>query len=358
MTRKVHWICASPTPYNAFLFRALAAEIDLVVHYMAPSSGASPWRSDLRRGYVSRVYRKVLGIDWSLIGTVLRDDNSILVSGGWRGPTVQLALTLCALRSVPFALWTDTPQLNRRRSRLKAVLRARWLRWLFGNARAVMGTGAPALVALRQMGAPQNALANLPYFVDLALFPPASRSFDPHRVRFASVGRLSHEKGYDLALEALGVVFKEDPTRLSYRIAGSGPEEANLKKLAVKLGIERQVQFRDWLEPDSVPTFLAGADVFLHTARVEPYGVAVLEAMAAGMLVIGSDATAAVLDRIQQGVNGFVFCSEDVQDLVAQIRLLLDRSEEWSRVGRAARATAEQWPVSRAVDTVRAVLAQ
>jgi glycosyltransferase involved in cell wall biosynthesis len=68
----------------------------------------------------------------------------------------------------------------------------------------------------------------------------------------------------------------------------------------------------------------------------------VLEAMASGMVVVGSSATAAVADRIVDGVNGLVHEPGDVAEL----------AEKLARIdfamGLAARRTAEAWPLTRA----------
>jgi glycosyltransferase involved in cell wall biosynthesis len=59
--------------------------------------------------------------------------------------------------------------------------------------------------------------------------------------------------------------------------------------------------------------------LFSPPARTEPYGVSVLEAMACGAIVVASDQTAAALDRIDNGVNGFLHASNDVNGLSSRI---------------------------------------
>jgi starch synthase len=95
------------------------------------------------------------------------------------------------------------------------------------------------------------------------------------------------------------------------------------------------------------------ADVLLHPARCEPYGVVVLEAMASGLTVIASDATAAAVDRIEGGVNGFLHISDDGDDLALRIRDIADRPDRLAGIGAAARKTADAWPSSRAVRIIR-----
>jgi glycosyltransferase involved in cell wall biosynthesis len=80
--------------------------------------------------------------------------------------------------------------------------------------------------------------------------------------------------------------------------------------------------------------------------------------MAAGLVVLGSDATGAVLDRIRHGENGFIHRSGDVDQLAEQIGDLFLHPEILQDVGCRARLTAEQWPVGRGVQTIKSILAE
>jgi type III pantothenate kinase len=275
---------------------------------------------------------------------------------GWHDPTMQFVSSILALRRRPFFLWTDTPDMRAGRGKLKAAARLAWLRWLFSKATAVVGTGCTALSALKDMGCPAGKLVNLPYFVDLDAFAPGPRRSDDTTTVYGSSGRLSEQKGYDLALEALARVYEGRPDAFVYRIAGIGPEADRLQQQAKNLGIAHRVELVGWLEPDNLPEFFSSLDVFLHPARYEPYGVAVLEAMASGKPVVGSDAAGVVVDRIRNGVNGFVHRSGSVADLVARIREIPCGRDGMERIGKAARVTVEEWPVSRGVDVIRSII--
>jgi glycosyltransferase involved in cell wall biosynthesis len=78
--------------------------------------------------------------------------------------------------------------------------------------------------------------------------------------------------------------------------------------------------------------------------------------MAAGLAVIASDATAAALDRIDDGRNGFIHRSGDVETLAAALRRATADRDALGRIRAEARATAERWPVSRGVTLLRELL--
>jgi len=352
----VHWTCWQPTPYNDLLFSSLAQapEVGLLVHFREPHVPTHPWRSTLAQGYASRICRTTAGVDWTLIGLAARERNATFVFGGWDTPTAVLALLLLMARGTPYLVWTDTPNTTVHRGRLKGALRGWWLRRVFARAAAVMGTGTPALSALAQMGCSTEKLRNLPYFVDLdAVVPHLAPA--PPSISYVSSGRLHADKGYDLALRALAAVHGRQGN-FTYTIAGTGPEREPLARLAADLGIADRVTFQGWLEPEALAQLYRDGTILLHPARHEPYGVAVLEGMAAGLAVIASDATAAALDRIDDGRNGFIHRSGDVETLAAALRRATADRDALGRIRAEARATAERWPVSRGVTLLRELL--
>jgi len=360
----LHWLCWQPTHYNDFLFRSLAADpaIELTVHFTERVVASHPWRSELGSGFRSRTYRRVLGLDWRLLRLAVLDRRSLFVIGGWHDPTMVAVINLLGLRRRPFAVWTDTPDVQRYRSPLKRALRAIWLRKIFRRARYVMGTGRPALSILEEMGCPSHKLVNFPFFVDLHAFAPAPKA-DLKASRpltvFVSCGRLVNaQKGYDLALRALSLASaKARASCFTYRIAGIGPDKAALETLAKRLGMGEKIEFVGWLEPRDLPDFYRTGDVFIHPSRVDPYPNAVLEAMASGLPVIGSDLAGSVVDRITHGQNGLVHRADDVEDLAENIAYALSDPARLRIMGAAARRAAESWPVTRATETIKAMLA-
>lgn len=356
MTLRLHWTCWQPTPYNDLLFASLARTpgVDLLVHFREPVVASHPWRTQLAKGYASRVFRTRFGLDWTLVRLAARERNATFVFGGWETPTALIAMLLAMVRGVPYLVWTDTPDEAARRTVLKHWIRRWWLTRVFNHALAIMGTGGPAVAALQAMGCDPGKLRNLPYSIDLQAIVPQQLQGLPPQPRYLSSGRLHHAKGYDLALRALARVHAD--RGFTYAIAGIGPERAELEHLADELGISDRVRFLGWLEPRAMLEFYRSGDIFLHPARREPYGVTVLEAMAAGLAVVASDATSAAVDRISDGRNGFLHAAEDHEALAAAIcRALHDRNALMG-VRAEARLTAERWPLSKAVTIVREAL--
>jgi glycosyltransferase involved in cell wall biosynthesis len=100
------------------------------------------------------------------------------------------------------------------------------------------------------------------------------------------VSRLAREKNVDLLLDA--VRSSAVPVRLA--IGGDGPERAALEARAAELGIGDRVVFLGAIERHRLPDMYASADAFVFPSVTETQGLVLVEALAAGALVIAADA--------------------------------------------------------------------
>lgn len=111
-----------------------------------------------------------------------------------------------------------------------------------------------------------------------------------------TVGRLSREKGFDLLLEALHSVHRSFPTA-DVTIAGTGPDEADLKSLCHDLRLNSAVRFAG-LTAEPAALFL-GASVFVLSSRQEGMPNALLEAAAGGLPIVALPASRGIVDLLR-----------------------------------------------------------
>ena len=121
--------------------------------------------------------------------------------------------------------------------------------------------------------------------IDLATFP--LREPQPKREvpRIAIVGRLSAEKGHGILLEAVSKLWKIG-VPVEVEIIGDGPFGDEIRRLAVELGIEKNVILSGELLPDEVARRLADADIFCMASFAEGLPISIMEAMAVGVPVV------------------------------------------------------------------------
>jgi glycosyltransferase involved in cell wall biosynthesis len=144
------------------------------------------------------------------------------------------------------------------------------------------------------------------------------------------MGRLHEAKAHDVSLKALVQL----PDAWLW-IAGAGPLEAELKRLAAELGVADRVRFLGW-RTDAGALYRA-ADVCVFPSRYEPLGNTVIQAWAYGLPVVAAS-SAGPASLICDGENGLLVPIDDVNALACAVRsVLADRALalELSRAGRA-----------------------
>ncbi|MBP1993584.1 1,4-alpha-glucan branching protein domain-containing protein [Paenibacillus eucommiae] len=135
------------------------------------------------------------------------------------------------------------------------------------------------------------------------------------------LGRLVHEKGVHILLEAMHHIIHKLPD-IKLLIAGSGPSLEWLQELAAPL--REHVQFVGFLDEADKYSLLQLADVCVFPSLYEPFGIVALEAMATGTPVIASD-VGGLSEIIEHGVDGCKVPPDDAAALASQVlQLLLD----------------------------------
>jgi len=151
-----------------------------------------------------------------------------------------------------------------------------------------------------------------------------------------AVGRLEHEKGFDLLLKAVSELRHSENVRVL--IAGEGSRRGELEALAWELGLESSVRFMGYRR--ELSDCYAAADLVAAPSRSEGQGLAALEAMAHGLPVIASR-TGGLPEVVEDGVTGILVTPEDIHALAEALAALLRDPETRGRMGDAGRRRIE-----------------
>ena len=175
-----------------------------------------------------------------------------------------------------------------------------------------------------------------------------------------TVARLEKHKGIDTVLEALPAIAERAPD-VRYAVAGGGPERESLEKLAHKLGVADRVRFLGQVSERDLPALYNLATVYVGASRraerigVEGFGIALVEASACGVPVVGGN-SGGVPDAVRDGETGFLVPPEEPAAVVEAVCRLLDDPALARRLGAAGRRAVEtyyNW--DRVVRDVRAI---
>jgi glycogen synthase len=176
---------------------------------------------------------------------------------------------------------------------------------------------------------------------------------DPEKRIVLYVGRLAAMKGVDTFLRAAARVVPLFPDVL-FVIAGEGPEYERLIQLAARLSIGDRVMFLGKVSEEEREVLLAGSSVFVLPSVVEPFGIAALEAMAAGVPTIVSKTSG-----VAEMSRGTTFRVDfwDVDEFASRISELLEYPTLRATMGDQGRwaALREGWP-ERARETLAVYL--
>lgn len=185
-------------------------------------------------------------------------------------------------------------------------------------------------------GIEESRIAVIPNGIDPDDLPPVPDVHDL-RARFAApderlvllVGRLVYEKGFQVALDALGgpggVIERVGNVR--FLVAGSGTAEQELRAQAARLGLDEHGTFLGWIGDDALHALYRIADLTVVPSLYEPFGLVALEAMASDCPCIVAD-TGGLREVVPPGERvGLRFNGGDAEHLGVMIERLLTDDE-------------------------------
>lgn len=117
---------------------------------------------------------------------------------------------------------------------------------------------------------------------------PARESHSiPEVFKIVQVGRLSSlKKGQDILIDAVGLLNERGVTNLEVTFIGDGPDMEKLRNQAFDLGIGHRIHFKGLRDREYIYNHLRDYDAMCHPSRWEGFGLAIAEAMAAGLPIL------------------------------------------------------------------------
>jgi glycosyltransferase involved in cell wall biosynthesis len=176
-------------------------------------------------------------------------------------------------------------------------------------------------------------------------------SLQDDEVLVTTVGRLVPVKNHILFLQAARTVVKTK--NVKFLVVGDGVLFNSLKAKTKGWNLEGRVFFAGWR--NDVDRILCATDIYVITSVVEGLNLSVLEAMAHGLPIVGTDVKG-VSDIVVDKENGFLAALNDVNTLAKAIRTLADNKELSERMGRNGRELVEErYSVKAMVDNTARV---
>ncbi len=232
-------------------------------------------------------------------------------------------------------------------------LSERPLPWLYRRAafQAVSESTRADLVA---RGVPRDRIEVIPEGIDTEWFCPDAATPRAPRPTFLYVGRLKRYKGLEIALRALAEARRARPD-VTLEIAGQGDDRPRLERLAGELGLGDGVRFLGFVTEAEKRRLLRRAWAVVYPSPKEGWGISNVEAAACGTPALASDSPG-LRESVRHGETGFLVPHGDVRALAERMVALAADATLVVRLGRSARAFAEQLSWERAAGATEAHL--
>jgi phosphatidylinositol alpha-1,6-mannosyltransferase len=277
-------------------------------------------------------------------------------------PAAYPARWLRARRAVPYGVIVHGTELLLLQAKMR---RSPWRRWtarqLLGSAAVVVANSRWTADLARSVleGVERPALARDVRVVPLGTTPTRFRpGIDPRPIRekyglaggpwLLTVSRLDAHKGIDTVIAALPAVRAAFPDAAPrYAVAGVGPQQTRLARLAAELGLSEVVRFLGFVPEEDLPALYNAVDLYVGASRrvdllAEGVGIALVEASASGRAVVGGR-SGGVPDAVRDGETGILVDPEHPAAVAAGITRLLADAELRGRMGAAGRRAVETY---------------
>ena len=168
------------------------------------------------------------------------------------------------------------------------------------------------------------------------LVPPGAQSPLPQII---AAGRLTHQKGFDLLLDAFSQVASRHPD-WNLKILGEGEARSKLEAQIRQLGLVGRATLAGQCF-DAIDQ-IAASSIFVLSSRFEGFPNVLVEAMSTGRAVVATDCRSGPADLVNHGINGLLVPPEDVSALAIAMEHLMVNPADRIRLGSSARTIQER----------------
>ena len=213
---------------------------------------------------------------------------------------------------------------------------------------------------IRDCGVPVERARYIPYGVQ----PVAKdqlverRSHLERPLAIGYVGRIVQEQKRVLDFVPLVRELTQRNVPFQLQIIGEGPDRSELERLLNATGLGEHVEFTGWLSPEKVKEKLHTLDVFLLLSDYEGLPVALLEALAQGVVPVVTQIESGNTQLVRDGENGFVLPVGDMASFAARLESLASDRETLVGFGHAAWETSKQYSIEKMADNYSAAFTE
>jgi glycosyltransferase involved in cell wall biosynthesis len=352
---KIAFVTNLRAPYRTLQWNEFAGipDTEITVYYTDRPSKNRAWKMTMAEGYNEI---DLPGVQFGKAGRMnaglhhIVSTHDLIMIGGYEKPTYIALSLLCRMYRKPYVLLYDgisTPRLQDVPDGYKHKLKA----LVVDHAAAVFGNGEVSRRYFADVfGYPEALIYNQYLSVDGNAIQELAQHREYYREKLRTKyglkpeeqvlvysGRLIDIKNMATVIEAVDAM--ENPVTVF--VIGGGEREEELQQQAQKAGVKLIITGFLSRQEDVFEHYMLG-DAFILPSLVEPWGLVVNEALAAGLPVIVSERCGCSLDLVKEGVNGYTIDPNDSGQIASAIEKVLTELDRKEAAAEAGQLT-EQW---------------
>ncbi|MEO9070115.1 MAG: glycosyltransferase family 4 protein [Ginsengibacter sp.] len=259
-------------------------------------------------------------------------------------------------KRIPVFFRGDSTLLNEQKG-LRKLARKMVLTRIYRNVDKALYVGTQNKKYFLQNGLKEEQLVFVPHAIDNERFMRSADEnekvaqewrrvlgISQNKLIFLYAGKFEDVKNPWLILEAAKEL---ESSEVQFLMAGNGPLQSLLKEKAGK-----NIYFIDFQNQKMMPVLYRLGDVFLLPSKSETWGLSVNESMASSRAVLVTDHCGCATDLVEEGKTGYVFRSNDINELTQKIGLMLQHKDELKDMGKNALDKIQDWSFDHIVEAV------
>ncbi len=235
------------------------------------------------------------------------------------------------------------------KSLFKSFLKSIFLKWVYKHIDHAFYTGTNNKAYFKKYGLKDHQLTFAPHAIDNDRFKTdrcteanelrTQLKLSTHDILILFAGKLEAKKNPEILLDA---VMRINNPNIHLLFTGNGNLETALKHKAQN---HNNIHFLNFQNQIQMPVVYQACNLFCLPSKGpgESWGLAVNEAMACGKAVLVSDKCGCAIDLVPDNKNGAIFKSENLNDLVAQLKQLTQSKNKLSQLGEASARIITHW---------------
>ena len=247
--------------------------------------------------------------------------------------------------------WGDSNLLDQSNNPLKKFIRKIFLTWVYSYVDVAFYVGKANKDYYLEYGIKKENMVFVPHAIENERFSTEMKTnfrenlkIDKSKILFLFAGKFEVKKDPLLLLNA----FREiNNSKTEILFVGNGPLEIELKKTVLSFpeDLRKNIHFLDFQNQSLMPDVYKCCDVFVLPSKGpgETWGLAINEAMASSKPVLVSNKCGAAMDLVQDGINGYVFESGQMNSLIEKMKIFINQREKLMAYGKQSHEIISEW---------------